>query len=74
VNRTNERKAGCGGEEFLFNVEEEEEKEGSGRITTITGMGNKYYKREANTSINRINIMKKGDDRFRERNDKQMGR
>jgi hypothetical protein len=37
-------------------------------------MGNKYCKREANTSINRINVMKKGDNRFKERYDKQMGR
>ena len=74
MNRTKERKVGGGGEEFLFNMEEEEEEEeGSGRIT-ITGMGNKYCKREANTSINRINITKKGDERFKERNDKQIGR
>jgi hypothetical protein len=39
VNRTKERKVGGGGEEFLFNVKEDEE--GSGRMTTTTGMGNK---------------------------------
>jgi hypothetical protein len=27
-------------------------------------MGNKYCKREANTNIIRINIMKKGNERF----------
>jgi hypothetical protein len=54
--------------------EEDKRKVGRGITTTITGMGNKYYKRVTNTNINRINIMKKRNERFKVRNDKQMGR
>jgi len=37
-------------------------------------MGNKYCKKEANTSTNRINVTKKVDYKFKEWYDKQMGR
>jgi hypothetical protein len=50
------------------------EEEGRARITIITGMGKKYCKREANTNINKISVMKKGDKRFKESNHKWAGK
>jgi hypothetical protein len=37
-------------------------------------MGKKYCKKEANTNINRISIIKKGDERLKERNHKWAGK